>query len=554
MLSLPLAAAAVIALVAWLARFDSSPSKQPEASATNGAHAASNASTDRDVANARVEPLESSRVEPVRGDPAATERAPIEAHRDPITLVGAIKDVTRATPTLPRVGLTFTGSDDVAHAVDVPSGQEYRVDGLPPGRVHITARADGFEPLDEQHEAHEGVLMQRLNLYLRPLNSISIRLVNPDGTDLTDYVVAEHGYTRRMPIAIVATQSEPGATIPLVVEASTTRYEHGTVITTLGAPPATGLVSYRGIYTLAEPLPVYVSACRSTAVLATQRVTVAGSEVELTILPETLRATMGAVHYRVVDAQSGAPLDSARAAMLPEHSPRGFRSRMPHSNLQLDKLLTVGADVRLEDCEPGVHVLDLAALDHERVCKYVVVQPGGVTDLGTYRLMPAATIDGSVHDASGKRCAGVRVEALPIDGDTAARAGTLYDCRSDAAGHFELDLLGRRKYLVRTAAASGEGSIEVDTSSGSFHDVALTLKHATPVTVRRTSDDVGWTVISIFDERHLLVVEKPFVEDHWVVHLAPGVYSYEAEGIGCPRFARGTFAVETTPVDVQVSK
>jgi hypothetical protein len=281
---------------------------------------------------------------------------------------------------------------------------------------------------------------------------------------------------------------------------------------------------------------------------------VAGSEVELTIPPEALRATMGAVHFRVVDAQSGAPLDSARAAMLPEHSPRGFRSRTPHSNLALDKLPTVGADVRLEECEPGVHVLDLAALDHERVREYVVVQPGGVTELGTYRLMPAATIEGSVHDASGRPGAGVRVEALPFDGDSAARAGTLYDCRSDPAGHFALDLVGRRKYLVRAGAPSFVGSIEVDTSSGSIHDVALTLKHATPVTVRRASDDVGWTVISIFDERHFLIVEKTFVDDRWVVHLAPGEYSFEADGVGSPRVARGRFAVETTPVEVRVTK
>jgi hypothetical protein len=420
--------------------------------------------------------------------------------------------------------------------------------------VHITARADGFEQLEEDYDLREQPSEQRLDLYLRPLNSISIRLVNPDGSDLTDYAVADRGLIRPLCIAIVATQDEPGTSIPLVKEASTTRYERGTIIATFGAQRSTGPVDYRGIYKLADPLPVYVSACRSTAVLATQRVTLAGSEVVLTIPPQALQATSGALHFRVADALSGAPLDSARASIMPNRSPRGIRSRMPHSNREVDDLAAVGADVRLDGLEPGVYVLDLAALDHERVCEYIAVQPGGVTDLGTYRLMSNTTIDGVVSDASGRPRRGARVEALPFDGDAAARTGSRHDCTSDASGHFELQRMGRGKYLVRAGYGIEAGSIEVDTSSGSAHDVALKLTRGTPVTLRTASGDGAWSVISIFDERHFLVAEKTFVDDQWVVPLGPGAYSYEAEAVGSPRLARGTFVVEATPVEVQVTK
>jgi hypothetical protein len=493
-----------------------------------------------------------------RSESDAPENASAEPRPHSITLIGKLRDLTQPPampePPLPAVTLTFLNGDQELH-VDAPDGQVYRVEGLSPGRVRITARVDGFRLLDEEHQLRASPLEQRLNLYFSPLSSMWIRLVTPDGVDLGDALAAQPGAPWQPRIAIVTTRDAPGRNIELVNDTAMMRYEGATLVTLFGQGVSHVFI-YRGLFRLPDPLPLHVSACRSSSVLCSQPVNVAGAEITLTVSLDALRATNGSVHFRVVDARTGMPLDTARAELTERQTnPRLIAQPYPtppRRDFRFDDIPRVGGDVHLADCEPGVYRIEVAALDHEHVSERVTVEPGGVTELGTYRLMPAALIEGIVRDESGAPISRAHIEARPLDADAAAKEGTFHECSSDWRGHFELHLVGRRKYFVRAMTGKGTASIDVDTSGGSVNDVALTLRPGVQVKLKISSDDSVYS-ISIFDSRHFVIAEKALAADHWTLSLPPGAYSFEVEHARVESaLTTGTFEVGSSPLEVQL--
>jgi hypothetical protein len=545
-LSLVAALVAAIVFVAWL----TCPGQSQRQSVT----VASSPVTGATDTSSRVAPIESSPLAQASVEHAPAERAPVESCKSSITLTGVLKDVTEAVSATIPAAMTFTSGDTIQR-VDATAARGYSVEGLSPGRVSITARADGFAPLEEIHELSEQP-WQRLNLFLRPLNSISVRLTTPDGSDLSEALDARHGSPWHPRIAIVATRDPPGESIPLARGPRYSRYASGALLASLGKSAAGNTANYRGIFKLADPPPLYVSACRSSAVLCTQPVSVAGSDVTLTVPIDVLHATNGSVHLRIVDASSGEPLETARAELTPGESNPVLREQVTRKEFDLARVPLVGGDALLADYEPGVYSLDVAALDHEHVRSYVRIAPGGVTELGSYRLTSAGVMDGEVRDESGAPVAHARVQSFAVDSDTTENAGPLHEGWSDSAGHFELRLVGRRSYVLRAlTSGSGTASVDVDARHGDVHGVVLALSRGTPVTLELRSSEAGWDSISIFDERHILVVEKtPIVDERLSLRLTPGKYFVEAETGDAGPSVTETFVVGPSPVEIRIPK
>jgi hypothetical protein len=403
------------------------------------------------------------------------------------------------------------------HKVLPIDGKKYVVEGLRPGRVNVRVRARGFRPLAEEHKLAELPLEQKLNLYLDPLDSLWIRLETPDGKDLMEAIQDDPSFASAPKITVVATQDPPGATLPLVEDRRSSEYASGTLIASFHPLTKEGSRAY-SILSAFENLPMWMSACRGSVVLGTLLATRDATEVVIPVSLEALHRSIGSLHFRIVDADTGRAVDDARADVVPMDPQRALH-RMSSSGriVRADEALPrVESDVLWRDLEPESYLLRVSAREHELIHRYVRVDAGNVTDLGSIALAGSVTIDGEVV-ATTPLGAGVQVEALELDGDRIESSAVAHTCRTAARGRFKLDGLGRRRYMIRANGPST--AIAVDASQGDVHDVKLhwtngvhlTLRYDDPPdptdASRRAVERSERMEMAIFDADHLQIAE-----------------------------------------------
>ena len=135
---------------------------------------------------------------------------------------------------------------------------------------------------------------------------------------------------------------------------------------------------------------------------------------------------------------------------------------------------------------PGLRALQIWAPDHETLHQTVRILPGELTDLGTYRLESATSIEGEVVDEKGQPIsAAIHISEFGERNDwyhwnywSAKESGT-----------FAVKNLGHKRYWIWAGTREEESKSlsparMVDTRAGSVRGVVLQLSKSTDLLVR----------------------------------------------------------------------
>jgi hypothetical protein len=181
--------------------------------------------------------------------------------------------------------------------------------------------------------------------------------------------------------------------------------------------------------------------------------------------PAAVHATprrSGSVAGEIVDAKSG------RAVEGPAIEISGLDGVSDHWLAPADPALPARFELKGVPSERDF-VLEVDAPGYVGVRRPTRVAAGATVDAGTIRLVPLATISGTVVDANYEALADAEIVAEPIDAGTDAAATKSATARSDARGAFRLDALLPAKWSVHATTPGGERSLApvvVDASCG----------------------------------------------------------------------------------------
>jgi hypothetical protein len=521
------AAAVLAALIAFIAF----RSQQPDASvpeiSTEALTADSESEKTSDTLHSGAlapiaHPLEESR--PLE-QPALSEIA--TQRKISLTLQGAVRDITQSLGTENITGfeIKFTQGKSV-HKVLLADRKDYAVEGLVPGHVNIAIKARGYRPFSEDHELPSNPLVQKLTFYLEPIASLWIHVITPDGKDLMDAIRAEGSFTSPPSIAVVATDRPLESEIRLVPEHSSSDFAEGSVLVWFRPRTMQDGRAYSSMVEPPDPLPRELSACRGGVVLQSRLVPRDAHEIAFVISLEALHASAGSLCLRVVDANTRSPLDArADLAGIDPRYPGALRP-MKTGRVPLDDdLPRVGSEACFRDREPQSYLLRVTAPGYETVREYVRIEAGKTLDLGLLPLSPPTTIEGELAERNVVPWT-IQVVARPLDGERVETDSANYTCRCDSEGHFKLERLGRRKYVVRASVPMD--AVIVDASAGDVQGVKLHTTKAVKLTVHADAQEFEHLLLSIYDSNGLLAGQTRWVTGDTSFFLAPGRYSIEA--------------------------
>lgn len=406
---------------------------------------------------------------------------------------------------IPTGGDLRATAGETALTVDARGGGVFRVEA---GRGPIGLSATGWTGhYSARAEAAPGT--SELTIVLDPHFVVPVRWVGPDDTPL-----------RRLRPSLVVVEdpsSPPAADRPLGVHVETGEG--------------------RGLLRLLERPPLYattwVDDVRIHAVL------VEGSEEELVFRfsDRDLARLRGTLAFRVVDSVDREPFGPDRLG--------GYlltRAGAP----PLGALLPVDANgsARVENRTAGEYDLHLRYPGFENRAIPVSVPAGGVEDLGTLELRPAAQILGTAVDSDGGV---IRAEVVALDPETGTRLAVSPYLEDYMGEHFGLDGLAEGQvHLSVLAEGFAANPQPVSIAAGVNTGVRL---HAVPGTA------VAWTCAPGAESEVRITADELVV---WrsgcaplqrrEVWLAPGTYELVLARAG--EETRHAFEVHVEPIDL----
>ena len=505
--AIAVAEAAIIAVLAYLlvagregARGDRSRATREEASADALARSDA-AGTERGATAA------SSGTDSATPSPTAREAEAV--------VWGRVLDGNGAPP--PRQGpgwVTFRPEGGDARTALIQEGGWYAIAGFVPGPWTAIATVRGWKTEERPIELAAGSC--RLDFALQALTRIAVRFVTPEGTPLVEELRKSGPKAAFFgcPLYAIATKEPPPARLPMTELRLISSYGVGEWTSQLDAqePMPKGV---DGFLLVGEPFPVHASVVLKHIILQTKAIAAPVEEIVFAVRPEEVFANLATVKARFVDAATGAPLKSAQAELNDRQS--------GGPQVQTDD----DGRVVLAQKMPGLMYLTLRANGYEAFQTYVPIRRGGEIDLGTFRVAPAAKIQGRVVDADGKPIPGCGVLARNVEHLSPPQPlGGLYYNQTDSEGVFTIANAGRAQYLL---TAGGKG--------WATHAQILDLRSgdATGLEIRLQAGVLVSVVSKLPKERHCLLTltdragstyASSLTRWEWPVsyRLAPGAY------------------------------
>jgi hypothetical protein len=393
---------------------------------------------------------------------------------------------------------------------------QFELKSLMPGNWMISIDAPGYRTWSKPWYFAKEPRFQKFRV---PLERHTVAWVAARTTDGSEFFVSAKDMSEavktdplaqyRGALALITTDAAPGDR--LVPGADGLRRSPLGEVRTDGGPGGAVMLKADGYVEFAKAPPLFVSACAGDLVLDTQYVKPGQELVMFTIPLQLLRRAMHEVRMRVLDADSGTALTSARVSLMPDAawSPAG-------------RTTDAGGWVQFETQASGTLQLTIRAPDHEWFQAQVNVAETGDTDLGTYRLAAATWIEGRCVSDDG-RTQNLILSAVELDGEQNGRVGTFM--QRGSSGQFKIDQLGRHRYLVRVHDEHWSAKpIVVDTTHGS--KTGIEIRCVPGATVVLDVDAALVDEIRVFDVEQLAIAESSVPRDGKVeLHLFPGAYA-----------------------------
>ncbi len=315
----------------------------------------------------------------VQVDPA------VAVNQTPLLVFGAVESASGEPVTEASIALWNDEGEQKSATV---ARDSWSVVGLLPGAWHIRATARSCYPLRDELTLASSSAETRRDLTLQKALALRIRFVDPEGKAVvgtasrTDPILTSLG--------AVATREHPGLRLLGAETNIPSGGDSGQYLTRRPSGSVEGLPDdCAGLLVLTEPPPVFVSAVLGNLVLESRLVDGTGEEIAFTVDLEGLKSNLSTLTLRLVDAETGAPLEGSVTPRFRNGGVPGVRT---------------GADgvVRVENLVPGLRWLDISARDHQRADRIVRLEPGQMLDLGELRLARERTVKGRVVDEEGR--------------------------------------------------------------------------------------------------------------------------------------------------------
>jgi hypothetical protein len=418
----------------------------------------------------------------------------------------------------------FERGDEVLTEKSDLSGA-FALEHVTPGSWKISVEAEGFRTWSEERTIPSDQALYTLDVHLDRTNVVLVQFRTPDGRDLGVAAQDSSDIKRNVFLTLAATPDAPSTRLPAARDAM---WDPPSYVT---EPPINPLVaaSYDRHFEFPSALPMFLSACLADVVLDTRYVEKGQAVVTFVIPLATLRDGLHAVRLRVIDEDSGEPLPSATAALLPIGS-RTSRGMPVDPN----------GMIIFEQRPPGLWSLFIEARDYEGLRTPVEIASDGDTDLGTFSLSRGISIEGRFVDQAGTPVTGITWEVVPAretDASSDARVRLVWS--SDVTGKFSAKSIDRGQHVIRSASWVGRGDLNgsivlpnrelrfrpvlVDTSHGSKTGIVVHCQPASPVAF--VGDESTADEVRIVETSGLPVAESQVLAGGAsTLHLVPGEY------------------------------
>ena len=427
-------------------------------------------------ADARVGVGREPGLEPAANDPALDARPAVSRPPTGARVHGRVVDERSGRP-IEAATLTLHVAEPVSvrNATTGPSGR-FEFAGVEPETWFVYAQAPGWAP--RRVEVRVGARdPDELVLALTARPVVIVRLLGDDGAPLSrafpegvpDLVLVESDRS----LGAEWTPGEETSVNPILAYDAVVQIGFGPshpaspwLRDRPGRDPLDTLVMIDG------PVPCHVAACRDGAVLA--EAVVASLEpqvVDLVVPLGRLAVGRTVVRFRLVAADSGAPIAGARARLV---RPRQYDPGKYDSD--------AGGVVEIETDVGGARWLTAEAEGYQRLQREVVVPAGEPkVDLGTFALTGAARIRGRVVGASAG-CMDVLAYSLERFEEDRKLPNPYGQSSGPPDSRWELKGLGRGKYVLRVGNEGWAAlPVVVDTSAGDVDDVEIQAERGTEV-------------------------------------------------------------------------
>lgn len=472
---------------------------------------------------------------------AAAPTVPDAVPGDPIGIVvsGTIRGPDGAP--VPDASLSLSREGEY-HSADSAGPGAYAVAGLSPGVWQVFCRAENFARFEGECTL-DARAFQTFDVELAANWVVDVKILGADGASSWDTLrkVTHFG----MPYVVAADAPLTGD-LPATDNSRVLWFGIGEWrgIGDFGTEPKSPKLAeggFCGELLLRHPPPAHAALLLRNTLLQTRPIAAGQHELTFSLTADELRARLGTVRLRLVDADSNAPLPKL-------HVNLGTAQGGGSGGL-------TGADGRAELTAvlPGLGCLEIYAPEHEMVFRHVQVPSGGVLELGDVALSSSVTLRGNVLGSDGKPGNGASVQWTELDSRTFPQP--LADRRSASAddqGKFQIENCGRHRYVVHARLGrTAMGFATVDATHGAPPPVTITLAATTKVVLKnRAAAHEGYSVAVLANDRSPVAVAlRPGLP----LSLPPGDYTLEIHDLCTGRLVRtAPLHVGSEPLTVEV--
>ena len=429
----------------------------------------------------------------------------------------------------------------------------YAFADLHPGEWELTVREPSLQTLHTRVDLREEEPEKQFDLFLQPALVVKVRVEGAEGEDrwmgprsssLAIYGLGQElsraagslqerlrarGFPNPLGLTVVATRAEPGrwyrvdaasnVRVGRFIDRLARRSEEGTGLFPIRLRAGTRLddlpPAYCGVIELAELPPAFASLLVRDFVLRTVPIPPAVDEIVFTITRDELKRLPGQVKVTVADAEQAGPPPGAQVR-IDEPLPR-----------EVVPSLDEKGSITFDNVLPGWATLTITAPEREVIIERFLVQPGVLTDLGTYRMEPFSEIRARVLDEEGAP-ARVQFNVFPLDRYEPAReplASRIF--RSTADGDLKVDSIGRGRYLLLAHDDNWTAApVIADTTFRQTDRIEIRVSKGTDVWLRLRGDPPPGALLSIRTSTGLPVTDTNCRDGETIrLRLAPGSYS-----------------------------
>jgi RNA polymerase sigma-70 factor (ECF subfamily) len=429
--------------------------------------------------------------------PSTSQRKAVESpdaitnDRVGILVYGSIVDENGASPITRRghnAGLVnmyvrFIDEHGDLLSANVSSTGAYSQAGLHTGKWRVSTWADGFQKqqsTDIELTASEPI--RRLDLVARHAVLVRIKIIAPDGRPYLEALKETIDRGLSSGLIAVATNAPPGPRLVETLQRDHSIYEISSYwgYGSMHGQPPIAVDDNVGVIELQRGLPTYISLAWRDIVIDTQLAPIGTEEVVFTVPVEKVQACVGHARVRIVDAQTGEPI--AASASLHDN-------QTGMANTPADK----DGYVDFPNVDPGQLILAISSPEHEDVIERVHVEPGTLTDLGIYRLLPGVKVEGRVIDERGQPIEAA-IATFATDEPFATRDWFRYSTRK--SGEFRLPRMRHKRYWMWAETLDSQNTsvsrpLLVDAGGGDVRGIVFQLAKPSRVSVRLTTE-VPW--------------------------------------------------------------